>query len=63
MSTVMKDTESRTGRVLARGVGRAGKIAISWSVAGGLLLGGFLVAGMTLAGRLSGNALLLTSSG
>lgn len=63
MSTEMKDMERRAGRVLARGVGRAGKVAISWSVAGGLLLGGFLVAAMTLAGRLSGNALLLTSSG
>lgn len=63
MSTALKDTEGRAGRVLARGVGRAGKVAISWSVAGGLLLGGFLVAAMTLAGRLSGNALLLTSSG
>lgn len=63
MSTEMKDMEGRAGKVLARGVGRAGKVAISWSVAGGLLLGGFLVAAMTLAGRLSGNALLLTSSG
>jgi hypothetical protein len=63
MSTQIKEMEGRAGRVLARGVGRAGKVAISWSVAGGLLLGGFLVAAMTLAGRLSGNALLLTSSG
>ncbi|MEJ2679495.1 MAG: hypothetical protein P8174_10530 [Gemmatimonadota bacterium] len=63
MSTEMKHTEGRAGRVLARGVGRAGRVAISWSVSGGLLLGGFLVAAMTLAGRLSGNALLLTSSG
>lgn len=50
-------------RVVRRGIGRTGKVAVSWSVAGGIALGGFLVAGMTLAGRLSGNALLLTSSG
>jgi uncharacterized membrane protein YfbV (UPF0208 family) len=43
------------------GVGLPGRVAITFSVAGGILVGGFLVAAMTLAGRLSGNALLLTS--
>jgi len=42
-------------------VGLPGRVAITFSVAGGILVGGFLVAAMTLAGRLSGNALLLTS--
>ncbi len=56
-------TETREADVLSRGIGLPGKVAVSWSVAGGLLLGGFLVAVMTLLGRLSANALLLTSSG
>jgi hypothetical protein len=42
-------------------IGLPGRVAITFSVGGGILLGGFLVAAMTLAGRLSGNALLLTS--
>lgn len=48
---------------LTRGIGLPGRIAVSWTLAGGLLVGGFLVALMTLAGKLSGNALLLTSTG
>lgn len=63
MSATATIERQESGEVVRRGIGLAGKAAVSWSVAGGLLLGGFLVAAMTLAGNLSGNALLLTSSG
>ena len=51
------------GRGLTRGIGDAGRLAVAWSVAGGLAVGGFLVAAMTLTGQLSGHALLLTCTG
>lgn len=58
---VLNDTID--GRSVTKGIGAAGKAAVSWAVAGGLLVGGFLVAAMTLTGQLSGHALLLTSTG
>ena len=51
------------GRTLTAGIGLPGKVAVSWAAAGGVLVGGFLVAVMTLTGQLSGHALLLTSTG
>ena len=51
------------GRTLTRGIGVTGKVAVSWAAAGGVLVGGFLVAAMTLTGQLSGHALLLTATG
>jgi hypothetical protein len=48
---------------LPRDFGLPGWVAISWTAAGGFLLGGFLVAIMTLTGGLSGGGLLMTSSG
>ena len=60
-------TESRMdrneGRTVTAGIGLPGKIAVAWSAAGGILVGGFLVAAMTLTGQLSGHALLLTCTG
>jgi hypothetical protein len=44
-------------------IGRAGRVALSWAMAGGIGLGGVIVALMTLAGRLSANALMLTTTG
>jgi hypothetical protein len=62
MSTTMMQMEAARGEaVVARDVGLVGRVIVTWGVAGGLALGGFLVAGMTLAGRLSGNALLTTA--
>ena len=52
---------TRTGSEIRMAIGLPGRVAITFTVAGGILVGGFLVAAMTLAGRLSGNALLLTS--
>jgi len=51
------------GRTVTRGLGTPGKVAVAWAVAGGVLVGGFLVAAMTLLGQLSGHALLLTCTG
>jgi hypothetical protein len=46
-----------------RQVGRTGRVALSWAMAGGIGLGGVLVSLMTLAGRMSANALMLTTTG
>jgi hypothetical protein len=57
------DYGQNDGRTLTRGLGRPGKLAVSWAAGGGILVGGFLVAAMTLTGQLSGHALLLTCTG
>jgi hypothetical protein len=46
-----------------RGIGLHGWGMIAWSAAGGIGLGGLLVALMTLGGRLSGFGLFMTASG
>jgi hypothetical protein len=62
MTTTTMNMESTGGEaVVARDVGLTGRVIVSWTVGGGLLLGGFLLAAMTLAGRLSANALLMTA--
>jgi len=45
------------------GIGLPGQTVIALTVSGGMLLGGFTVALMTLLGRLSGGGLLLSSTG
>lgn len=62
MSATMKQI-GEGGRPLTLGVGSVGKLAVSWAVGGGVLVGGVLVGAMTLAGQLSGFGLLLTSTG
>ncbi|MBI4541959.1 MAG: hypothetical protein HY705_02905 [Gemmatimonadetes bacterium] len=52
----------RTPAAVPRSIALPGWIALSWAVGGGVMLGGFVVAVMTLSGRLSGSGLLLTSS-
>ena len=61
--TTEASKESRDGRTVTAGIGLPGKVAVAWSAAGGILVGGFLVAAMTLTGQLSGHALLLTCTG
>jgi hypothetical protein len=61
MSTTMRAETG--GRPLTMGIGSVGKVAVSWAVGGGILVGGVLVAAMTLAGQLSGFGLLLTATG
>lgn len=48
------------GTELPKGIGTTGRTAVTWAVAGGVGLGGFVVGLMTLGGRLSGNGLLVT---
>jgi hypothetical protein len=63
MTTMTMHTETRPAlAVVPRDPGLVGRLLVTWTVAGGLLVGGFLVAAMTLMGRLSGNALLMTAS-
>lgn len=64
MSTnaTQNSTEPR-GTDLRRGIGLQGRVAVFWAMGGGILLGGVLVAMMTLGGQLSGHGLFMTSSG
>lgn len=62
MTTRGTDTHP-SGADLPRSIGLQGRVAVLWAMAGGVALGGFLVAIMTLQGQLSGHALFLTSSG
>ncbi|MFO7893828.1 MAG: hypothetical protein R6U63_08840 [Longimicrobiales bacterium] len=55
-------TES-TQKTVTREIGLTGKLVIGGTVSTGLLLGGYAVGAMALAGRMNGNALLLTSLG
>jgi len=48
---------------LTRTIGVTGRLVVGGTVSTGLLLGGYVVAAMTLAGRMNGNALILTSMG
>ena len=52
-----------TGHTVSRGMGTTGKLVLGGTVSTGLLLGGFVVALMTLAERMNGGALLPTSLG
>jgi hypothetical protein len=61
MTATTMTLNGREEAVVARDTGLIGRVTVTWAVAGGLAVGGFLVAGMTLAGRLSGNALLMTA--
>lgn len=63
MMTTESGYDRNDGRTLTKGIGLPGRVAVGWASAGGILVGGFLVAAMTLTGQLSGHALLLTSTG
>ncbi|MDT8341863.1 MAG: hypothetical protein RQ751_10155 [Longimicrobiales bacterium] len=49
--------------ILTRGVGLPGRVTVSFTMAGGLLLGGVMVAIQTLSGNLSGHGLFMTATG
>jgi hypothetical protein len=63
MTEATQAYDRNDGRTLLRGIGTAGRLAVAGAAAGGVLVGGFLVAVMTLTGNLSGHALLLTCTG
>jgi hypothetical protein len=52
-----------TQKPLTMNLGLTGKLVVGGTVSSGLLLGGYTVAIMTLAGRMNGSAVLLTSIG
>jgi hypothetical protein len=62
MTTTTMHNEAALGAAVERDVGLTGRVAVSWTVAGGVAVGGFLVAGMTLAGKLSGSGLMLAAA-
>lgn len=61
MMTANATAAGRTGAGLTKGVGLAGRVALTFAVAGGVLLGGVYVAVMAMIGRTSGHAVLLTA--
>ena len=64
MTTLTPTTqEAGTPTPVRRQIGRTGRVALSWAMAGGIGLGGVLVSLMTLTGRMSANALMLTTTG
>ncbi|MGD8276688.1 MAG: hypothetical protein PVH00_01625 [Gemmatimonadota bacterium] len=59
----MERTTDVVAQRLPRELGLAGKVAVSWAMAGGVGLGGVAVGIGTLTGKMSAHALLLTSTG
>jgi hypothetical protein len=59
----MKAYNESTRTPMTRDMGLTGQLVVGGTVSTGLLLGGYAVAILTLAGRMNGNALLLTSLG
>ena len=56
-------TESTRNETVTRETGLTGRLMIGGTVSTGLLLDGYTVGAMALAGRMNGSALLLTSLG
>jgi len=54
--------ERDNGPAVPRTIGLHGRTAVLWAMAGGVALGGVLVAAMTLTGRLSGHALFMNAT-
>jgi hypothetical protein len=61
-TTTGNPTSPIPGMAVERDTGLPGRVIVSWTLAGALVVGGFLVAAMTLAGRMSGSGLMLTSA-
>jgi len=59
----MQAYTENTRPTITRDMGLAGQLVVGGTVSTGLLLGGYTVAIMTLAGRMNGNGVLLTSIG
>ena len=56
-------TENTRNNTVTREIGLTGKLVVGGTVSTGLLLGGYAVSALALAGSMNGNALLLTSIG
>ena len=59
----METTAGQATMARDEGIGLHGWVTVMWSTAGGIVVGGLLVALMTLGGQLSGHGLFMTSSG
>lgn len=62
-STLRQPLGEALGTGFPKGIGLHGRVAVTFAAAGGILLGGVLVALMTLSGRMSGHGLFFTASG
>ena len=63
MRATIEGTGAGTGAAVTRSIGLTGRVVVGGTVSAGLLLGGYTVAAMALAGRINGNGLVLTSLG
>jgi hypothetical protein len=63
MTWMKTDTAANRNPADERDDGLPVRVTVAWTVTSAVLMGGVLVAAMTLAGRLNGNALLLTAGG
>lgn len=63
MTTATTLTASKANATVPRTIGLHGRVAVLSAMAGGIVVGGVLVAAMTLAGRLSGNGVFITATG
>jgi hypothetical protein len=63
MNGAPKETRPVLGSALARAIGLHGRTAVLWGMAGGVGLGGVVVAMLTLGGRMSGHAMFAASTG
>jgi hypothetical protein len=62
MNAPTKQTAAAPTKALPRTIGLHGRVAVLSAMAGGVALGGVLVAAMTLSGQLSGHALFMNST-
>jgi hypothetical protein len=62
MTNTMLTQAAAPGTEVERDTGLMGRVIVTWTVAGGVAVGGFLVAGMTLGGKLSGGGLMLAAA-
>lgn len=63
MNATWADRSAGTDQTLTRGIGTTGRVTVSFTMAGGLMLGGVIVALRTLDGALSGHGIFMTASG
>lgn len=62
VSTPTPTAAAPAPQALPRTIGLHGRVAVQWAMAGGVTLGGIVVAAMTLSGRLSAHALFLNAT-
>lgn len=63
MNAPTTHTAESLGKPVPRSIGLHGRVAVLSSMAGGIAIGGVLVASLTLSGRLSGHALFMNATG